>query len=467
MKAFTPRPYQREIIEHIQATPRCNVWSSMGSGKTVSVLTALAELDLVEDVFPALVVAPLRVATSTWPDEAAKWDHLAHLRVVAIAGSEEARRCNDPQTADIYTINYENLPWLIEELAPNGDWNFKTVVPDESTKLKGFRLRQGSKRAQALARVAHALVDRWINLTGTSAPNGLQDLWGQHWFVDRGDALGRTFKAFTDRWFRPVRMGAAAHAVRIVPHDFAQQQIEDRLRPTTITVDVADYLDIQEPVRNKIMVKLSRPIMRAYADFERQMFLELGDGIEVEAMTAAAKSLKCMQLANGAVYTDDAGGWEEVHRSKIDALQSVVNEAAGMPVLVAYHFKSDLARLMKAFPEGRHLDKDPQTIRDWNAGEIPLLFAHPASAGHGLNLQDGGNILAFFGLNWNLEEHMQIIERIGPTRQLQAGHNRPVFIHYIIAAGTVDELIMARLETKRGIQDLLLEAMKRRPLLPR
>ena len=192
------------------------------------------------------------------------------------------------------------------------------------------------------------------------------------------------------------------------------------------------------------------------------MFAQIGEH-EVEAFNAAAKTMKCLQLANGAAYVgEDGTQWAEVHDVKLQVLDEVIEEAAGMPVLVAYHFKSDLARLLKAFPKGRQLDKDPQTLRDWNAGKIPVLFAHPASAGHGLNLQDGGNILVFFSVNWNLEEHQQIIERIGPTRQMQAGHDRPVFIHYILARDTVDEIVLARIETKREVQDLLLEALKRR-----
>lgn len=190
------------------------------------------------------------------------------------------------------------------------------------------------------------------------------------------------------------------------------------------------------------------------------MFMELA-GHEVEAFNAAARTMKCLQLANGAVYVDDAGNYEEVHDAKLEALASVIEEAAGASVLVAYNFKSDLGRLKRAFPSGRQLDSDPHTIDDWNSGRIPLLFCHPAAAGHGLNLQDGGNIIAFFGLNWNLEEHQQVIERIGPTRQAQSGHNRSVFVHYIAARGTVDELVLDRLESKRAVQEILMEALKR------
>jgi SNF2 family DNA or RNA helicase len=193
------------------------------------------------------------------------------------------------------------------------------------------------------------------------------------------------------------------------------------------------------------------------------MYTALDTGDEIEAFNAAAKTQKCLQIANGAMYVGDGAlAWQEVHTAKLEALESVIEEAAGMPVLVAYNFKSDLARLLKHFPQGKHLDKKPETIKDWNAGKIPVLFAHPASAGHGLNLQDGGNILVFFSVNWNLEEHLQIIERIGPTRQLQSGHDRPVFIHRILARDTVDLLVLQRLETKREVQDILMDAMKHR-----
>ncbi len=458
-RAFTPREYQAPVIDWVVDLQRCGLWVPMGGGKTVSTLTAIDHISLVEDCFPVLVIAPLRVASSTWPDEVGKWAHLHALRVVPIVGSADERRRALHRPAEIKTINYENLPWLIEAL--DGEWPFRMVVADESTKLKSFRLRQGAKRAQALGRVAH-ITPRFVELTGTPSPNGLQDLWGQMWFLDKGQRLGRSFQAFVDRWFRSERVGNDPHAVRIVPLPFAQEQIEDRLRDICLSIDVAKYLDIREPITNTIRVELPAKARQMYRDMEREMFLALDTGHEVEAFNAASKTIKCLQLANGAIYTDDTGGaWAEVHDAKLQALEEVIEEAAGMPVLVAYHFKSDLARLRKAFSKGRALDQDPQTIRDWNAGKIPILFAHPASAGHGLNLQDGGNILAFFSHWWNLEEYQQIIERIGPTRQAQAGHDRPVFIHHIVAADTVDELVMARRESKREVQDLLLEAMRK------
>lgn len=459
-QAFTPREYQHAIIDHVLNLQRGAVWAGMGMGKSVSTLTALDILEITEPG-PALVLAPLRVAASTWPDEAKKWAHLTNVEVSAVVGTPEERRAALKRPATIYTTNYDNLPWLVEHYGDK--WPFRKVVADESTKLKSFRLQQGGKRAHALGRVAHCKVDRFIELTGTPSPNGLQDLWGQAWFLDKGVRLGRSFEAFKSRWFQSIQVGSDRHATRLDPLPFAQEQIEDRMRDLCLSLDARDYFDISEPIVNVIRVELPAKARRLYKDMEREMFLALECGTEVEAFNAASKTIKCLQLANGAIYTDDTcSAFADIHDAKLQALEDVIEEAAGMPVLVAYHFKSDLARLQRAFAKGRALDKDPQTIRDWNAGKIPVLFAHPASAGHGLNLQDGGNILAFFGHWWDLEQYQQIIERIGPTRQAQAGHDRPVFIHHIVAADTMDELVMARRESKREVQDLLLEAMKRK-----
>lgn len=444
------------MINHVLDLPRGGLWAGMGTGKTGSILSAIDILQIAGAVTqPVLVVAPLRVAQSVWPDEAEKWDHLSGMTLQAITGSAAERERALARvlsgSVGVATINYENIAWLRDKLGDR--WPFGMVVADESTKLKGFRLRQGTQRAKALGKVAHTKVDRWVNLTGTPAPNGMIDLWGQTWMLDAGLRLGRTFDAFKQRWFRDKPGGQ--RGIEIMPH--SQAEIEARLKDICLTVDVPTDM----PLVNEIKVELPTRARRMYRDMEKTMFAEIGD-VEVEAFSAAARSMKCLQFANGAVYTDDAGSWSEAHDVKLQALEEVIEEAAGMPVLVAYHFRSDLVRLLKAFPQGRALDKNPQTIRDWNAGKIPVLFAHPKSAGHGLNLQDGGNILVFFSLTWNLEEHDQIIERIGPMRQKQAGHDRPVYVHYIMAEDTIDEDVRLRLETKRSVQDTLLEAMKRR-----
>lgn len=318
-----------------------------------------------------------------------------------------------------------------------------------------------------LGRVAHLpQVRHFVELTGTPSPNGLKDLWGQVWFLDRGQRLGRTYDAFKSRWFQTVQVGADPHAIDLVPLPHAQREIEDLLRDLCISLDPADWFDLREPICVPVYFDLPDRARDLYQDMERQMFAQI-DGHDVEAFNAAARTIKCLQLANGAAYTTDDQGdnrpWAEVHDLKLQALESIVEESGGAPLLVAYHFKPDLARLLKAFPKGRHLDTDPQTLRDFKAGRIPLLFAHPDSAGHGLDgMQDVCNAVAFFGHWWNLETRQQIIERVGAVRQAQAGHDRPTYIYDIIARGTVDEIVMARHETKREVQDLLLEAMKAR-----
>ena len=448
---FKPRPYQIPIIQAITTIKRCNIFASMGIGKTISCLSAIHQMYLEG---PVLVLAPLRVAVSTWPDEVAKWDHLSDMRIEAITGSVANRRAALAREADVYTCNYENLPWLIAELGEH--WPFAMVIADESTRLKSFRLRAGSKRAAALAKVAHAKTQRFVNLTGTPAPNGLIDLWGQCWFIDKGQRLGRTFSAFVSRWFQQQRYG---NFFKLTPLPHAQKEIQTAISGITLSIDARDWFDIKEPIKRIVPVKLPKKAEKLYKQMERELFFELR-GAEVEAFSAASKTVKCLQLASGAVYTSDSDEWVEIHDGKIQALESIIEEAAGAPVLVAYHWQHDLERLRKAFPQGKTLSADPQVMRDWNAGKIPVLFAHPASAGHGLNLQDGGNILVFFSLWWDLEQHQQIIERIGPTRQAQAGYDRPVFLYYIVSESTADMLALKRLETKAAVQDILFEAMK-------
>lgn len=444
--------YQNEGVAHLHRYPRAALWTPMGGGKTVTTLTALDQLSYVEDVWPALIIGTLRVARSVWPAEPQEWEHLKHLKIVAIEGTEQGRRRRMMIGAHAHSINYENIGWLINTWGDS--WPYRTIVADESSRLSGYRRRQGSKRAQALSKVAWDQVDRFIQLTGTPASNGLVKLWGQLWFLDKGERLGTSYTAFEERWFKK---GWDGFSVEPMPH--TQREIQGLLKDICLTVT---GLPVDEPIFNSVMVDLLPSIRKVYASMEKEFYAEIASGHEIEAVNAAVKSSKLQQLCAGAIIIDDKGNWEEVHSAKLDALGSIIEEANNAPVLVAYHFKSDLARLRKAFPKGRVLDTDPRTISDWNAGRIPLLFAHPASAGHGLNLARGGNILAFFSVSWNLEEHLQIIERLGPMRQKQANLDRPVFIHYILARDTIDEVILERLASKRSVQDVLLAAMKRR-----
>jgi SNF2 family DNA or RNA helicase len=439
----------------------------MGFGKTVTVLSLLKILYhlIAEEAGPTLVLAPLRVARDTWPSEIAKWAHLHGLTCSTITGTPEQRRAALARRADVYFTNYDSLVWLAEELG--GKWPFTRVVCDESTKVKSFRTRQGGVRAKVLGAVAHTKVTHWVNLTGTPSPNGLEDLWGQQWFIDAGQRLGLSFSAFQRRWFTPSKHPAGFSTWAVKPE--AHAEIQARLADCSLSLNPADWFDLKAPIVNVITLDLPAKARKAYRDLEKAFFAEI-DGKEVEALSAAAKSMKLAQCASGAVYLNpgDYGrdGAElkfvEVHDAKLDALASVVEEAGGAPVLVAYQFRSDLHRLQRAFPQGRQLDTDPRTIADWNAGAIPILFAHPASAGHGLNLQDGGNILVFFSQTWNLEHHDQILERIGPVRQMQAGHDRPVFLHYLVARDTLDETMIERRDGKRSVQDALMEYVRRR-----
>ena len=465
---FKRRPYQCWITSFILQHARCNIWCTMGSGKTGATLWSINMMyqcdKLVDGVDRVLVLAPLRVASGTWPPEQEKWGFPA-LRVVDGTGTEKSRIAALESDANVVCMNYDVVEWLV---AYYGDeWPFSMVVADESTKLKGYRSKQGSKRAKALAKIAHKPVKRWVNLTGTPAPNGLKDLWGQNWFVDGGVRLGNSYKSFTDRWFisKPVAQGS--YTMTHAPLKNSEKEIHEKLADVSLTVDAAEYFGCDKPIYMPVLVDLPRKARRIYDEFESELFAELESGV-IEAANAAAKTIKCLQIASGAVYIPDEDGdatseWEKIHDAKLDALESIVDELQGAPLLVAYQYKHDLARLKKKFPQGVAMGKGKAGnahMEQWNRGEIPILFAHPASAGHGLNLQDGGHHLAFFSDTWNFEHFAQIVERIGPVRQHQAGHPRPVFVYIIQARNTLDELVAVRRDGKRDIQDDLMDYMK-------
>lgn len=451
---YVPREYQKRIVDAIVNNERTAIYAGMGMGKTSATLEALRRLKESDDCFPVLIVAPLRVAQSTWPDEVQKWDDFKHMKVSVIKGSAKQRQQAADCGADIYTTNFEQLTWLVENWKTA--WPYKTVVVDESTRLKGFRTHSGTLRAKALSKVAHRFVKRFIELTGTPAPNGLADLWGQLWFIDKGERLGKSYSEFLNRYFYCVSFGGGNKSWREWrPFDGSEKKIKEKLSDCSITVNAEDYFDLSSNIENVIEVPLPDAAMKMYKKFGRELWFELENGTEITAVNAGVKTGKLLQIASGAVYTDETA-WEQVHTAKIEALRSVMEEAGGAPVLCAYSYKHEVERIKKAFPQAKLLDKNPQTIRDWNAGKIPLLLAHPASCGHGLNLQDGGNILVFFSCTWNLEHHDQIVERIGAVRQAQSGHKRPTFIHYLLAKGTVDMAVKERLTTKRSVQDILL-----------
>lgn len=449
---YTAKPWMKIITKFIVEHPRCNIWSDMGSGKTGCTLTAFDILLMAgSNFFPALVIAPLRVAREVWPDERAKWDHLEGLRVVAITGTPEERRRALSRNVDVYTINYENIPWLIDYL--KGAWPFKTVVADESTRLKGHRLNKGAHRPKRLAEVARK-TGRWINLTGTPAPNGLKDLWGQNWFIDFGERLHSTYTDFSHTWFYPDYNG------ELVPQPYAQEQIQKALADVTLTIAMKDWIDLKDPIHNIVKVTLPKDRQKEYRKLEKEMFVTLQNQIDLTATSAAAVSTKCLQFASGAVY-HDGDQWTQVHDLKLDALEDIIEETAGANLLVSYWWKHDAARILKRFPKARLL-KSKQDLLDWNEGKISLGLLHPRSGGHGLNLQTGGHHLVYFSTWWDLEVYDQILGRIGPMRQHQSGFDRPVYVHHILVDNTLDEDVHERLKSKRSVQEILLAAMKRR-----
>lgn len=467
-RAYTPRPYAVPATDHLNAHERCALWAKPGMGKSVITMTWLDTLhNIVGESAPTLVLAPLRVARDTWTNEAHKWQHLRDLSVVPVIGDAKQRAAALRQDAQVYTTNYENLVWLRDHFQDAGKaWPFRTVVADESTKLKGFRLKQGGVRAQAIGQFAHKSVKRWINLTGTPASNGLKDLWGQTWFLDAGQRLGRTYASFEERWFAYKRVkdaisGKPGIVPTILPH--AHDEIHARLADICLTLDPKDWFDIKDPITNVIEVELPKTARIKYRELERELFT-MFDTQEVEVFNAAAKSLKCLQLANGAVYLDpERYGPDkavEVHSEKLDALQELAEETGDDPLLVAYQFRSDLWRLLQRFPDALDLSRKDH-LDAAKAGQGKIWLGHPAGMGHGVDgLQEHCNTLVFFAQDWNLEYHDQILERVGPMRQLQAGKDRPVFVHYIVARDTIDEVVMARRDSKRSVQDLLLEYMK-------
>lgn len=458
MKIYNERPYQRLIYRHLLENPRAAVNAQMGLGKTVATLTPLLSLDRYGDeVFPVFVLAPQRVARSVWPSEVTTWAHLNGLRVSTILGTADERLAALKTHADIYCMNYENLPWLWDVFGDAGRaWPFRTVVADESRRLANFRLRGGGERAKVLGRVAHKYVRRWINLSGSPTPNGLLDLWGQMWFIDGGARLGRTYDDFKMRWFHPSFSG---YGFDPMPH--AEAEITSRISDVCLSLRSRDWLPVDQVRQIVVPITLPPAARRVYDEVERRMYTELLSE-PLEVFNAAAKLTKCLQIAAGAAYMDKkATRWEKIHDAKIEALRSVVDQAES-PVIVAYHWRSDAERILDAFkpPFAQVLDQKQSTIDRWNAGKIPMLLAHPASAAHGLNLQDGGNTTVFFSSYWDLELDEQIIERVGPVRQYQAGHPRPVFAYRLVATDTIDEDVLSTLERKARLQDSVMQRLK-------
>lgn len=471
MGALTPRPCQLPMIDIMTRLDRSNVFASPGTGKTSATLMALDTLaTLGDEVFPALVVAPLRVANVVWNDEVARWSRFQGLRVMQVLGSARVREARLRTPADIYTINPANLVWLRQAL---GDaWPFKTAIVDESTSIKNHRVHFQKTKAGKMAlhvagkaKNARALVrnatrtQRWINLTGTPTPTGVENLWGQCWPIDFGKALGVSHKAFTERWFRP-KWGSSPEQQRIEPLPGAEDEILDRIKPFSVSIDAYDYFDIKRPIELDISVPLPDKARALYDAMHAKSVAEI-NGSTVVGANEGANLLKCRQIASGHLRDDD-GVWHHVHNAKLEALDELRDKLDGQPLLVAYWFKQDAKAILGRFKDAEVLSsgaKQRDIETRWNEGRIPLLLVHPQSAGHGLNLQWGGNNLCVYTIDWNAEYYEQVIERIGPTRQAQAGLRRLVYIHRLLAHRSWDQVIAKNLGKKADVSQLVKDAL--------
>lgn len=453
-KPFTPHEYQSLGAQFLLATPKAALYADMGMGKTGTVLSVLDKLLHAGYDEPILVLAPLRVARDTWRNEAAKWDDFSHYRVAPIVGTEAERRQALRTPAHIHTCNYEQIPWLVANEGKS--WRWRMIVADESTRLKGYRLKQGGDRAQALALVAR-LAQRWINLSGTPAPNGLKDLWGQYWYIDHGERLGRTYTGFEHRWFRKKYSGYG-----LEPFDHSEKEIHERIADVTMSLRAKDWFDLKDPRVVQVRVQLTPALRQKYRELERELFTTLACGTHIEVFNSGALTGKCMQFANGAVYTTHPE-WAAVHDLKLQALESIVNESGGKQMLVAYNFQSDRDRILKRFPQAVDISR-PTGFKAWSAGDKQIGVAHPASMGHGLDgMQEFCWTLVYYGYTWKMDDHEQILERIGPMRQLQSGHeDRIVDVFQIICDDTLDEDCLERHASKCSVQDALKAAMTRR-----
>ena len=441
---YKPYDYQTFATNFVLEHPACGLILDMGLGKSVITLTALWSLLLDSfDVGKVLVVAPKRVAENTWPTELTKWEHLEGLTWSLVLGSEKNRRAALQPRAKIYIINRENVAWLVD----NYLWDFDALVIDELSSFKSSK----AQRFRALKRV-RPRISRVIGLTGTPQPNGLLDLWPQMYLLDMGQRLGRFVGGYRERFFLPDKRNREV-IYSYKPKEGAEEKIYELISDICISMKAADYLDMPELVASRVEVQMNAKEQKLYEGFERDMVLHLKDG-DLDAVNAAALSGKLVQMANGAVYGENRKV-HHIHDRKLDALEDIIEAANGKPLLVAYWYKHDLERIRQRF-EVRTIDT-PKDIADWNEGKIPVALIHPASAGHGLNLQDGGSTIVWFGLTWSLELYQQLNARL--WRQ---GQKHTVVIQHIVAAGTHDEDIMNALEKKDMSQTALIAAVKAR-----
>lgn len=444
--------YQVKAVDMIVNNFNCGLFLDCGLGKTVSTLTAIQELREIGFIDKVLIIAPKKVAQVTWKDEINNWEHLKGLRISVIDGTAAQRRAAMMADADIYTVSRDNVVWLVVEHG-GVKLPYDMVVIDELSSFKN----PASKRFKALRRV-RKFIPRVVGLTGTPAPNGLIDLWAQMFLIDEGKRLGKTITDYRDRFFTAGRKnGDIVYQWDLKsPAEETEQKISDLIKDICISMSAEDYLKMPDKLMYCDRVKLSDKDFKAYKTFEREQVLEfIESGETITAASAAALSNKLQQFANGAMYDADRKVLQ-LHDEKIEKLKELVEAANGQPVLIAYTFKHDLDKIMDALKEYKPVKLEkPEQIADWNAGKINVLVTHPASAGHGLNLQKGGHIIIWYGLTWALELYQQFNARL-----YRQGQKKPVSIHHIIATDTVDEKIIKSLDGKDTTQRSLMDAIK-------
>ena len=443
---YVPHDYQRYATDFILAHPEAAILLDMGLGKSVISLTAIWELCLNRfEIGRVLVIAPLRVARDTWPAEIQKWDHLRGLTYSVVVGTEKERRAALMRSASVFIINRENIQWLVEDSGI--PFTFDMIVIDELSSFKSWQ----AKRFKSLLKV-RSDVKRIVGLTGTPSSNGLMDLWAEFRILDLGKRLGRFITHYRDAFFLPDKRNQQ-QVFTYKPRPGAEEEIYRRISDMTISMRATDHLKMPERVENRVVVRMDDREREIYDRMKADLIVQI-KGQEIDAVNAASLSGKLCQMANGASYTEDHSV-VQIHDQKLDALEDLIEGANGKPLLVAYWFKHDLARIQKRFPQAREI-RTSKDITDWNAGDIPVALIHPASAGHGLNLQAGGNTLVWFGLTWSLELYQQTNARL--WRQGQTAGT--VIIHHIITEDTIDERIMDALERKDKTQSALIDAVK-------
>ena len=432
--------YQQHAIDFVKEKKRCALFLDMGLGKTTTTLTVAS--DFLDDhlINHILIIAPLRVANKVWKQEAKKWEHLKHLSISICTGSAADRQAALARRSEITVINRENVPWLVE----NTKWRWAMVIVDESSSFKSFK----SKRFKALKK-ALKFTKSVVLLSGTPSPNGQMDLWSQMFLIDQGERLGKTITNFRNRFFAPA--GYMGYGYDLNPG--ADTMINDLISDVCLSMQSEDYLDLPDRIDLTEWVTLSDSDMDSYKEFEKEFILAL-EADDITAVSAGVLANKLLQFANGSVY-DENKKQHDIHNAKIDALKEIVEDNPGENFFVAYNYKSDLARIQKAFPKAVTLSRGGKELDEWNAGKVKMLLAHPASAGHGLNAQYGGSAIVWFGLNWSLELYQQFNARL--HRQ---GQTKPVRVMHIAASGTIDERVIAAIEGKAKTQKELLDHIK-------